>query len=235
MNEKSGFFTYKQLLRKVNKFAACLELLGIRKGDKVILYLPDIASAAIANLAIWRLGAISIPVNVKLGENTLKKKLDNYKPALIITASCAVEGSIITNIKNVVNRARAGSSVPDLKCMVVQREIKQARRMEKGKDFDIKELEAKLTKKKVQPVPVEANHPSYIFQNESMQNINSGFVRDTAGLLVGMRASLQQNYDMKKHCTILSSAQLSWSFGINYSIVGPLSLGMQTVVTECFS
>jgi propionyl-CoA synthetase len=97
--DSSGFYTYKQLHRKVIKFAGVLKNLGIKSGDKVILYMPDIPLAAMANLALWRIGGISVPIHCSFGEKSLITAIDDLNPALIITASCYVEGEKVKYLK----------------------------------------------------------------------------------------------------------------------------------------
>lgn len=235
MSTKSGFLTYKQLLRKTNTYAAVFDKMGIRKGDKVMIFLPDLSYNIITNLALWRIGAIPIPINCKHSEKILSEKLDIYKPKLIVTASCAVEGDHISNIKSVVDRARALSNVNELQCLVFQRDYKKAKRMIKGVDFEFDEVVESLTVKEIAPVPVSSIHPSYIFHHESLQRLHDGVVRNTGGNAVGLVAALTSNYGLKKGNTMMAMGHLCWAFGMNYKIIAPLLLGMKTVVTENFT
>lgn len=117
--DTSGFYTYKQLHRKVNKFAGVLKNMGVKSGDKVVLYLPDIPQAAMANLALWKIGAVSVPVHCSYGEKQLITNINDLNPKLIITASCYVEGEKVKYLKQVVDKARANSDHKELKTLLI--------------------------------------------------------------------------------------------------------------------
>jgi hypothetical protein len=117
--DSSGFYTYKQLHRKVNKFAGVLKTLNIQPGDKVILYMPDIPQAAMANLAFWKIGAVSVPVHCSYGEKELIRNINDLNPKLIVTASCYVENEDVKYLKQVVDKARANSEHPDVKTLLI--------------------------------------------------------------------------------------------------------------------
>ena len=232
VTDDSGFITYKQLHRKVNKFAGVLKNLGIQKGDSVVLYLPEIPEAATAYLALWRIGAIPVPVDCAYGEAAIVSSINNTKPKLIITASCLVEGDRIRNIKKTVDLAREASNLTDVKTLVIQRDFKKVKKIKKGLDFEYQDL-ANQVNEVVDPIPVSSSHPAYYY-GQTQPNLPGEifFVRDTGGLAVGLKESLKTTFATKRMETILFNGYLSWDSGLHYSLLAPLMCGMKTVLDE---
>lgn len=163
-----------------------------------MLYLPDIPEAAIANLAIWRIGAVSVPIYCSEGEKSITKVIDKLKPSLIITASCYVEGEKIKYLKQVTDNGRSQSQNANLRTLLIQRKFHvETESFNSSIDSEFDEEVEKVTAKEVDAVPLPSSHPSYIFSHKQQFAPSSFFVRDTAGLAVGVSAGLNDNYNVK--------------------------------------
>lgn len=230
----SGFYTYKQLFRKVNKLAGVLKSLKIQPGDKVLLYMPDIPQTAMANLALWRIGGVVVPVHSSLGEKHLITTINELNPALIITASCYAEGEKIKYLKKVIDKARKHSDNPNLRTLVIQRKFYQeTEAFNSSLDLEFPDVSKKVNFN-TDAIPLPSNHPSYIFTHKQQQVVNSYFVRDTGGMAVGVKAGLKDNYGVKQRETLMLSSHLAWDLGLNYMLAAPLMCGMKTVINEEF-
>lgn len=162
----SGFYTYKQLFRKVNKLAGVLKSLKIQPGDKVLLYMPDIPQTAMANLALWRIGGVVVPVHSSLGEKHLITTINELNPALIITASCYAEGEKIKYLKKVIDKARKHSDNPNLRTLVIQRKFYQeTEAFNSSLDLEFPDVSKKVNFN-TDAIPLPSNHPSYIFTHK---------------------------------------------------------------------
>jgi len=126
--DQSGFITYKQLRNKVSKTADVLKKLGVKFGDRVVLFMPDIQENAIIQLACARIGAISASCSSGFGVNNLAQRIKAIKPSLIVTASHTIDKSSIKDLKSIVDSARKESGYDNLKCLVVQRDFKRCKR-----------------------------------------------------------------------------------------------------------
>jgi propionyl-CoA synthetase len=125
--------------------------------------MPDIPQSAKANLALWRIGGISVPIHSAYGEKQLIRAINDLKPALIITASCYVEGEDIKPLKKIVDNARAASNFPKTKTLLIQRKFHpETENINREIDFEYDEEVEKINGT-VDPVVLPSNHPSYIY------------------------------------------------------------------------
>ena len=132
--------TYKELLDEVSKFAGGMVNLGVKKGDRIVIYMPMIPEAIVAMLACSRIGAIHSVVFGGFAAKELATRIDDSKPKLIISASCGVEPSRIISYKPILDEALCMASHTVSNCVIVQRENVQMCEMRPGKDIDYKDF-----------------------------------------------------------------------------------------------
>jgi propionyl-CoA synthetase len=128
-------FTYGELLDLVSRFAGGLCSLGVKKGDRVIIYMPMIPEAAIAMLACARIGAIHSVVFGGFAPNELAIRIDDAKPKVVISASCSIEGKKLIEYKPLVDKAIEMANHKPERCIVYQREMARAS-MHQNRDVD---------------------------------------------------------------------------------------------------
>ena len=119
-------FSYKELREKVSKFAGALQNQGVKKGDRVIIYMPMIPEAVIAMLACGRIGAVHSVVFGGFAANELASRIDDSKAKIIISASCGYEPGRTVHYKPLLNKAIEIANHKPNKCIIFQREKDKA-------------------------------------------------------------------------------------------------------------
>ncbi|HXK65484.1 MAG TPA: AMP-binding protein, partial [Spirochaetota bacterium] len=171
-------FTYKEMLDKVSIFAAALQKYGIKKGDRVIIYMPMIPEAPVAMLACARIGAIHSVVFGGFAPNELAIRIDDAKPKLIVSASCGIEGKKVIEYKPLLDKAIEIANHKPEHCIIFQRPQVTSPLMP-GRDIDWND--AIIGVKPAECVPVESTDPLYILYTSGTTGIPKGVVRDNGG------------------------------------------------------
>ncbi len=221
--------TYKELLDHVSKFAGVLKVLGVSKGDTVIIYMPMVPQAAIAMLACARLGAVHSVVFGGFAPHELAIRIDDAKPKVIVTASGAKEGKKLIEYKPMVNKAIELATHKPEKCVVYQRSIVKAEMMA-GRDHDWDDEMSRA--EPAGCVPVLATDPLYILYTSGTTGTPKGIVRDNGGHAVALRWSFENIYDVKPGEVYWSASDVGWVVGHSYIIYGPLLTGCTTIIFE---
>ena len=222
-------FTYAELLDKVARFAGGLKMLGVGKGDTVIIYMPMIPQAVIAMLACARLGAIHSVVFGGFAPHELAIRIDDAKPKAIISASGSKEGGKILEYKPMLDKAiELAKHKPD-KCIIFQRQF-VASPLIKGRDLDWEELVSKA--EPAECVPVKATDPLYILYTSGTTGVPKGIVRDNGGHAVALRWSVENIYDTKPGEVYWAASDVGWVVGHSYIVYAPLFTGCTTILYE---
>ena len=226
-------FTFSELLYEVETFAAVLADKGVSKGDRVVIYMPMVPETLIAMLASARLGAIHSMVFGGFAANELAARIDDAKPKVVVSASCAVEPGRIVNYKPLLDAAlKIAANEPEL-CIILQRPMAQAPLI-KGRDYDWAKLvaEAKSAGRKEACVSVEATAPLYILYTSGTTGQPKGVVRDNGGHMVALKWSMKNIYDVKPGEVYWAASDIGWVVGHSYIVYGPLLNGNATVIYE---
>ncbi|MGA3172905.1 MAG: propionyl-CoA synthetase [Syntrophorhabdales bacterium] len=222
-------FTYNELLDLVSKCAGTLASLGVKKGDRVVIYMPTIPEAAIAMLACARIGAIHSVVFGGFAPHELAIRIDDAKPKIIMSASCGIEGKKIIEYKPLLEQALIVAHHKPEKCIVYQREQAKAR-MSLGRDLDWADCMAE--DRAADCVPVRSSDPLYILYTSGTTGMPKGVVRDNGGHAVALKWSMKNIYGVDPGDVFWAASDVGWVVGHSYIVYAPLLYGCTTVMYE---
>lgn len=221
-------FSYRELKDLVAKCAGGLLRCGISKGDRVIIYMPMVPEAVIAMLACARIGAIHSVVFGGFAAHELAKRIDDAKPALIISASCGIEFTKIVPYKPLLDSAVGMAQAKPKHCVIVQRPEWEAP-MVRGRDIDWREF---MDATPAGCVPVLATDPLYILYTSGTTGIPKGIVRDNGGHCVALKWSMKNIYGVDAGDVYWAASDIGWVVGHSYIVYGPLFAGCTTILYE---
>ena len=222
-------FTYRELRDRVAQLAGALVGLGVRQGDRVLIYMPMVPEAAMAILACARIGAVHSVVFGGFAAHELATRIDAARPLVVLSASCGVEPSRIVPYKPLLDAAIAEARSKPEHCVVLQRPMGRAE-LTAGHDHDWDELVAAA-----QPaacVPVLATDPLYVLYTSGTTGVPKGVVRDNGGHAVALHWSLRNIYGVESDEVFWTASDVGWVVGHSYIVYAPLLLGCTTVMYE---
>ena len=225
-------YTYAQLQEEVGRVAAMLASLGLRKGDRVILYMPMIPQTVFAMLACARLGAIHSVVFGGFAAHELAKRIDDATPHLLLTASCGIEGARVIPYKPMVDEALELARHPVEKVVLFQRDRLSAE-MQVHRDLDWEALRAATADDPVPAcVPVGSADPLYILYTSGTTGTPKGVVRENGGHAVALAWSMANIYGIGAGDVFWAASDVGWVVGHSYIVYAPLLVGATTVLFE---
>jgi len=222
-------FTYRELHREVSKFANVLKSHGIKKGDRVNIYLPMIPELAIAMLACTRIGAIHSIVFGGFSAESLKDRIVDARARMLITS----DGSYRRG-KAVPLKAGADSVLgdcPSIEHVIVVKRTGLDVTMNKGRDFWWHEEMAKAADA-CEPAQIDAEDISFILYTSGTTGKPKGVVHTTGGYLTYVSVTQKLIFDIKDDDVYWCTADIGWITGHSYIVYGPLSIGATTVMFE---
>ena len=227
--------TYWELAREVRTFANVLTGLGVRKGDRVGIYLPLIPEAAIAMLACARIGAIHSVVFGGFSPESLRDRMNDAEASVVITADGGYRRGQVVPLKR--NTDKALAECPSVRhVVVVQRRssgpIGEAHvEMVEGRDHWYHELMRKASDV-CPPAPMEAEDVLFILYTSGTTGKPKGIVHTTGGYLVGAASSTRMVFDLRDDDVFWCTADVGWITGHTYLVYGPLANGATCVMYE---
>jgi len=225
-------FTYRQLHREVNVFAAVLASLGVGKGDRVVIYLPNIAEAVFAMLACARIGAIHSVVFGGFAAHNLALRIDDAQPKLLVCADAGMRGGNVVPYKPLVDAALDEASTPPPHVLIVDRKLDPQMTRVAGRDLDYAELRARHEDAEVPVVWLESNEPSYLLYTSGTTGKPKGVQRDVGGYAVAMALSIRQVFDVAPGQVMFATSDVGWAVGHSYNVYGPLIGGATSLLYE---
>ena len=229
MTGRCETFTYAALLARTAKLAGALAARGVRKGDRVVIYMPMVPEAAIAMLACARLGAVHCVVFGGFAAAELASRITDAQPKIILSASCGLEPGRVVHYKPLLDAAIALSPHQVEKCLILQRDQARAS-MIAGRDEDF--LEAEAAAPPHDPVPVLATDPLYILYTSGTTGKPKGMVRDNGGHAVALHNSMRMIYGLDAGDVFWTASDVGWVVGHSYIVYGPLLRGCTSVMYE---
>ena len=225
-NEESRFLTYYQLHREVNTFAKALKSMGVKKGTKVAIYMPNVPEAVIAMLACARIGATHVYIFEGFGAKATAFRLKDSRSNFVITADGYYRRGQLINLKDKLDEALKHFDVK--KVIVVERAGIDVE-MKKGRDVFYKDI---AKKGEVKPEILDANHPLFIMYTSGSTAEPKGIVHSTGGYLVNVYATSKIVLDLKEDDILWTTASLGWITGHSYIAYGPLAIGSTVLLYE---
>ena len=221
--------TYGELYREVNRFAAVLRSLGVRKGDRVMMFMPTVPETVYAMLACVRIGAIHAGVFTGYGTDAITKRILSAHPKLVLTADGSFRRNKVVPLKETLDIALQKAPVD--KVIVLNRGITPAP-MTPGRDFDWDTLVCEKGMDYVEPEIVESEHTSHIVFTSGDTGNPRGVVNDTGGYMVGLCNSMGTIYGVKPGDVFWATSDIGWRLGHNYIVYGPLLYGVTSIMFE---
>jgi acetyl-CoA synthetase len=226
---ESRHITYQELHSEVCKFANVLKAHGVKKGDRVTIYLPMIPEAAYAMLACARVGAIHSIVFGGFSPDSLASRIEDADSAVIITADEGLRGGRKVPLK--INADQAADKAPCLKTMIVVKRTGGDVTMHAGRDVWYHEEMAKVSADC--PVePMNAEDPLFLLYTSGSTGKPKGVVHTTGGYLVYASMTHQYVFDYHEGDVYWCTADVGWVTGHSYIVYGPLANGATTLMFE---
>ena len=227
--EGARHITYRELLEQTSRLANVLKAHGVKKGDRVILYMPMIPEAAYAMLACTRIGAIHSVVFGGFSPDALANRINDCGAHLVITADWAPRGGKKTGLKDNTDKALLHCS-DKVKCLVVKRTGDETSWVD-GRDFDLT-AEMAAARPYCPYVEVGAEDPMFILYTSGSTGKPKGVVHTTGGYLVYAAMTHQLTFDYHDGDVFWCTADVGWVTGHSYIVYGPLANGATTVMFE---
>ena len=228
-NEKSKSFTYLELLKEVSKTANVLKSIGVRKGDRVCIYLPMIPELAFSVLACARIGAIHSVVFAGFSSEALATRINDCESNVIITSDGSFRGDKTINLKSIVDEAieRCDSLQ---KVLLVKRTNEEVNIIPK-RDILFDEVKSKVSDK-CNPEIMDAEDPLFILYTSGSTGKPKGMVHTCAGYMVYVSYTFKNIFQYKTNDIYWCTADIGWITGHSYIIYGPLCNGATTLMFE---
>ena len=228
-DEDAIHITYKQLHERVNRLANVLTNKGIKKGDRVCIYLPMIPELAISLLACARIGAIHSVVFAGFSATALSTRINDSGCKMVLTSDGSYRGNKTIDLKGIVDEAL--TKCPGVNSVLVVKRINSDITMLKGRDSWLQPL---LNKASVsyEPEIMSAEDPLFILYTSGSTGKPKGMVHTTAGYMVYTAYTFKNVFNYKEEDIYWCTADIGWITGHSYIIYGPLANGATTVMFE---
>ncbi len=226
---QSRTISYGELLKDVNRFAAALLSLGVRRGDRVAIYLPMMPEAVVAMLACGRIGAVHVAVFTGFGVDALAERIAGCGARVLVTTDASLRRTSAIPLKQTADRALEKAPVETV--VVIDRGLAEIE-MRPGRDRYWADLVRGHDGEQVTPVAMASGDPSYILYTAAATPGARGVVRDIGGHMVALDNSMRQLFDVRPGDVFWAASDVGWVVGHSYIVYGPLLAGITTLIFE---
>ncbi|GAA4952573.1 acetate--CoA ligase [Algibacter agarivorans] len=228
-SETAEHITYNQLHERVNRFANVLKSQGIKKGDRVCIYLPMIPELAISVLACARIGAIHSVVFAGFSATALSTRINDSDCKIVITSDGSYRGAKTIDLKGIVDEAL--ESCDGVKTVLVAKRINSDIHMKSGRDKWLQPLLENASAACKAEV-MNAEDPLFILYTSGSTGKPKGMVHSTAGYMVHTAYTFKNVFQYRENDVFWCTADIGWITGHSYIVYGPLANGATTVMFE---
>lgn len=230
-NGESRVYTYQQLHHEVCKFANVLKKKGLKKGDRVALYMPMVPELPIAMLACARIGVIHSVVFGGFSAESLRDRILDCGAKLLVTTDGSFRGGKVIGLKQ--NADIALRECPSVEACIVCKRSGIDVNMEKERDsWWEEEMAAEDIKPHCEPEDMDAEDPLFILYTSGSTGKPKGVLHTTGGYLLYALQTTKWIFDVKDEDTYWCTADIGWVTGHSYIVYGPLALGATSVMFE---
>jgi len=227
--EEKRTLTYAELFHEVNRLANVLKSFGIKKGDRVAIYMPMIPEGVASMLACSRIGAIHSVIFGGIGKNSVKGRLLDAEAKLIITADGSYRRGKVIPYKSQLDEIL--ESCPSVEKVLVYKHVGNQLNLKKERDFWYQEEMARA-EPYCEPEIMDAEDPLFILYTSGTTGNPKGILHTTGGYLVGVHSTFKWVFDIKQDDVYWSTADIGWITGHSFVVYGPLSNGVSQVIYE---
>ena len=229
--EENRIFTYQQLHYHVCKFANVLKKFGVKKGDRVSIYLPMIPELPMAMLACARIGAIHSVVFGGFSSDALRDRINDCGSKILITADGSYRSGRI--VQNKVNANEALRDCPEVEKVIVVRRLGIDVPIVKERDvWWHEEMGKEDIKLFCEPAMMDAEDVLFILHTSGSTGKPKGVIHTTGGYLLFVYQTLKWVFDLKEEDVFFCTADIGWVTGHSYVVYGPLAMGGTTLMFE---
>ncbi len=226
---ENRIISYEELYNEVNKFSNVLKDLGVRKGDKVAIYLPLIPEAVVAMLSCARIGAVHTVVFGGFSADSLKDRIVDAEAKLLITADGGFRKGKIIPLKETADLAL--EATPSIQNVVVIKSAANPVNIQPKRDYWYDQLMSKAAAE-CPPEIMDAEDELFILYTSGTTGKPKGIVHTTGGYMVGTTITTRWVFDIKPTDTYWCTADVGWITGHSYVVYGPFSNGMTQLLYE---
>jgi acetyl-CoA synthetase len=227
--EESQHISYNELYKRVSKMANVLREQGVRKGDRVCIYLPMIPELAVAMLACARIGAVHSVVFAGFSATALATRIEDCGAKVVITSDGGYRGNKTIDLKGIVDEALKKCNCVE-KVFVVKR-THESVHMQDGRDFWLQPMLEKASDNSVAEI-MDAEDPLFILYTSGSTGKPKGMLHTTAGYMVYTAFTFKNVFNYKKEDVYWCTADIGWITGHSYIVYGPLLNGATTLIFE---
>jgi acetyl-CoA synthetase len=223
--------TYKELHAKVSQFASALKAMGIKKGDRVVIYMPMTVEGVVAMQACARIGATHSVVFGGFSAKSLQERIQDAGAVAVITANFQLRGGKELPLKAIVDEGIAMGGCESIKNVIVYQRTPSACNMVAGRDSLMHEVAAKAAPE-CAPEFVGAEHPLFILYTSGSTGKPKGVQHSTGGYLLWAKLTMDWTFDLQPSDVFWCTADIGWITGHTYVAYGPLAAGATQVIFE---